>query len=500
MIFLQEKKRTWVSSLGSSSSTLVYRVSHHAKKELQQRQGQLHRTMDTRLFEAARAGNSDHLQQLLTENPFILSKTQLSAENPLNIAAAMGHVDFVKEILRLKPVFAGEVNQEGFSPMHIAAENGQVEIVKELMKVDVKLCRLEGRQKMTPFHHAAIGGRAEVIGVMLSGCPDCIEDETERGENALHLAVRNNRFEAVKKMVGWIREMNKEYLLNMKDEQGNTVLHLASWKKQRRVIEILLGSRSVSTGSFEVNAINHTGITALDVILLFPSEAGDREIVEILGSAGAMRARDTVSSTATNTHTSTDNTSTPERFCSNGNNLVEYFKFKKNRDSPSEARGTLLVIAVLVATATFQVGVSPPGGFWQDTNLPGQKNSTSSNNAHVAGQAIMATTNKVGFMLFVFFNSVGFSMSLYMLFVLTSKFPLQFELQICLLAMYCTYGTALPCVVPSNLHLFVQLTTTILSSTMSALALSVRPLARMLRKSFESGWKQSRRCRYLFTR
>uniref|UniRef100_A0A6N2ML49 PGG domain-containing protein n=1 Tax=Salix viminalis TaxID=40686 RepID=A0A6N2ML49_SALVM len=438
--------------------------------------------MDTRLFEAARAGNSDHLQQLLTENPFILSNTQLSAENPLNIAAAMGHVDFVKEILRLKPVFAGEVNQEGFSPMHIAAENGQVEIVKELMKVDVKLCRLEGRQKMTPFHHAAIGGRAEVIGVMLSGCPDCIDDETE--ENALHLAVRNNRFEAVKKMVGWIREMNKEYLLNMKDEQGNTVLHLASWKKQRRlpmkVIEIFW---KILISSFEVNAINHTGITALDVILLFPSEAGDREIVEILGSAGAMRARDTVSSTATNTHTSTDNTSTPERFCSNGNNLVEYFKFKKNRDSPSEARGTLLVIAVLVATATFQVGVSPPGGFWQDTNLPGQKNSTSSNNAHVAGQAIMATTNKVGFMLFVFFNSVF--MSLYMLFVLTSKFPLQFELQICLLAMYCTYGTALPCVVPSNLHLFVQLTTTILSSTMSALALSVRPLARMLRKSFK---------------
>ena len=192
--------------------------------------------MDTRLFEAAQTGDIDYLQQLLAENPFILNNTQLSAENPLNIAAAMGHVDFVKEIIRLKPVFSREVNQEGFSPMHIAADNGQVEIVKELMKVDIKLCRLEGRQKMTPFHHAAIRGRAEVIGLMLSGCPDCIEDETERRENALHLAVRNNRFEAIKKLVDWIREMNKEYLLNMKDEEGNTVLHLASWKKQRRVI------------------------------------------------------------------------------------------------------------------------------------------------------------------------------------------------------------------------------------------------------------------------
>ena len=193
--------------------------------------------MDTRLFEAAQRGNIDYLQRLLTENPLILNITLLSAENPLNIAADMGHVDFVKEIIKLKPVFANEVNQEGFSPTHIAAANGHVEIVKELMKVDIKLCRLEGgRQKMTPLHYAAIKGRAEVISAMLSDCPDCIVDETVRKENALHLAVKNNRFEAIKLLGDWIKGMNKEYLLNMKDEQGNTVLHLASWKKQREVI------------------------------------------------------------------------------------------------------------------------------------------------------------------------------------------------------------------------------------------------------------------------
>ncbi|KAJ6978317.1 hypothetical protein NC653_030024 [Populus alba x Populus x berolinensis] len=157
---------------------------------------------------------------------------------------------------------------------------------------------------MTPFHHAAIRGRAEVIGLMLSGCPDCIEDETERRENALHLAVRNNRFEAIKMLVDWNREMNKEYLLNKKHEQGNTALHLASWKKTR-------------PGSLEVNALNHTGITALD-----------------------------------------------------------------DRNSTSEARGTLLDIAVLVATATFIVVVNPPGGLGQDTSIPDQKNITSSNTAH----------------------------------------------------------------------------------------------------------------------
>ncbi|KAJ6893164.1 hypothetical protein NC652_027241 [Populus alba x Populus x berolinensis] len=113
---------------------------------------------------------------------------------------------------KVETSFGQRGKSRGFSPVHIAADNGHVEIVKDLMKVDVKLCRLEGRQKMTPFHHAAIRGRAEVIGLMLSGGPDCIEDETERRENALHLAVRNNRFGS-NKDVGGLEQRNEQGIL-----------------------------------------------------------------------------------------------------------------------------------------------------------------------------------------------------------------------------------------------------------------------------------------------
>ena len=44
--------------------------------------------------------------------------------------------------------------------------------------------------------------------------------------------------------------------------------------------------------------------------------------------------------------------------------FVEYFKFKKGRDSPGETRSALLVVAALVATTSFQFGVNPPGGVW----------------------------------------------------------------------------------------------------------------------------------------
>jgi len=49
---------------------------------------------------------------------------------------------------------------------------------------------------------------------MLSSCPDCIEDLTVQKETALHLAIKNNQFEAVKALVDWIRELNKEDTIN----------------------------------------------------------------------------------------------------------------------------------------------------------------------------------------------------------------------------------------------------------------------------------------------
>ncbi|KDP22491.1 hypothetical protein JCGZ_26322 [Jatropha curcas] len=191
--------------------------------------------MDTRWLGAAQTGNTDYLHQLLVENPLILNNIALfSSENPLHIASTAGHVDFVKEILRLKPEFAEEINQYGFSPMHMAAANGHVEIVRELVKVDRGLCRLEGKDEKTPLHCAAIKGRTDIISVILLSCPDSVEDVTVQGETALHLAVKSSQFQAVKVLVDWIREMNREDILSPKDELGNTVLHIAAWKKQRQ--------------------------------------------------------------------------------------------------------------------------------------------------------------------------------------------------------------------------------------------------------------------------
>lgn len=76
----------------------------------------------------------------------------------------------------------------------------------------------------------------------------------------------------------------------------------------------------------------------------------------------------------------------------------------------------------------------------------------------------MGTNSEVTFALFMVFNSMDFSMSLSMINILTSKFPLQFELQICLVALFFTYNTAMTCIAPSSIRDFTIIMKSVLSS------------------------------------
>jgi hypothetical protein len=48
------------------------------------------------------------------------------------------------------------------------------------------------------------------------------------------------------------------------------------------------------------------------------------------------------------------------------------FQYDEVRDSPSDARNVLLVVVALIAAVTFQAGVNPPGGVWQEGDRVGR--------------------------------------------------------------------------------------------------------------------------------
>lgn len=197
-----------------------------------------------------------------------------------------------------------------------------------------------------------------------------------------------------------------------------------------------------------MNSSNERGLTPLDVLGLFQSEAGEREIEEMLRENGAMRARES----QTISQETTTRVNEESRSRSPAKKLLDYFKYDTIKDSPGSVRNTLLVLAVLIATATYQAVLSPPGGVWQDDD---SRTGINKGTPHVAGESIMVYHNPKSYRIFLICNSFGFFTSLHMINFLTIGFPMRFELQVSMTSLIFTYNTCMMAIAPRLSTLFV---------------------------------------------
>ncbi|KAL6513547.1 hypothetical protein OROGR_021033 [Orobanche gracilis] len=459
------------------------------------------------LTEAAGAGDVEKLHNLIRDNPFLFRAANLAegdGTSPLHIACMGGHIDFTKQVLNLNPGSALELNRDGFTPLHIASASGDTEIVRELLEVGSRdLCMVRGKEMRIPLHYAVVRGRIEVIRMLLSVCPDSVREVSARGESCFHLAVKNNQFEAFKVLYEHVVSSsdNGECILNERDERGNTILHLAASRKQYEVIDLMLDAHFGYKYKLEVNALNRKGLTPLDVLI---SEGGDPDIEEMLRLSDSitnqeMRPFPPRDPPHSNRFEQEQTGHTRHhRPKSASKKLRDYFKYDITRDSPGKARDTLLVIAILIATATYQAVLSPPGGVWQDDFRAEGENTTTTTNlsgrpkeprSHTAGQAVMGTQMPIPYGLFLVFNSFGFYMSLHMMDFLTLGLPLQFELRAALFALIATYDVCMAAITPrGGILVFFNVLSMILPVVMPLLTKVVRD------------FKEGRRCELPSTR
>ena len=105
------------------------------------------------------------------------------------------------------------------------------------------LClRAEMSQKgINPLHYAGKTDNIDLLATFLSVCPDAIEDVTNQNETALHIALKYDKLDAFKLLVGWLGQNKtknariwERTILNWKDEEGNTVLHIAVSNNQHQ--------------------------------------------------------------------------------------------------------------------------------------------------------------------------------------------------------------------------------------------------------------------------
>ncbi|KAL3738997.1 hypothetical protein ACJRO7_020399 [Eucalyptus globulus] len=328
--------------------------------------------MERRMLEAARKGNVHELEDLISSNELILEEMDLegAGHTPLHVACVAGHLDFVRELLKRMPKLAEKVNTDGFSPLHIAAARGDVEIVRELLTVGPHLCSVKGRERRIPLHYAAANGKVDVMKVLLAASPESVEETTAREETMLHLAVKNNRFDAVVVLVDHLKQHKKEQVINWKDHKGNTALHLAAAGKNFEVVNFLLFKHDVEFEVVEVNAVNNSGLTPLDVSTPSRREAGDREIREILVRAGAEHGRgrsnlpasspvpDDNNFDGANSHQAAGEE--PVKDAPQSSPRSQLKNSNEEKESFGDIRNALLVVAALIASATYQSVLQPP--------------------------------------------------------------------------------------------------------------------------------------------
>lgn len=170
----------------------------------------------------------------------------------------------------------------------------------------------------------------------------------------------------------------------------------------------------------DVNAINRKGYTALDVVESDASNSGALQIVPALEEAGARRCDqlppmsphdiqpigDTSPISAQSSVPRRAPRESPSRHHHRRNRRRREKQIELQTEGLRNARKTIIVVAVLIATVTFAAGINPPGGFNQ-----------------VSGKSLVG--KQTSFKVFMVCNIVALFLSLGIVIFLVSIIPFR---------------------------------------------------------------------------
>ncbi|CAH2071052.1 unnamed protein product [Thlaspi arvense] len=156
---------------------------------------------------------------------------------------------------------------------------------------------------------------------------------------------------AFKVLLGWVKRVNKEGILHWKDEDGNIVFHIAASINQTEFMRLL-------PKTAKNKAKNLDGKTAMDILRTHQSP----RFPKARRFFHNVRERLPCRSTMTLAGYLSKNLS----FIEKRNNLLGLSNLCMTGDmsiNSSNRRDAILVVTILIVTATYQAGLSPPGGF-----------------------------------------------------------------------------------------------------------------------------------------
>ncbi|KAK8277617.1 hypothetical protein V6Z11_D10G285500 [Gossypium hirsutum] len=301
--------------------------------------------MDERLRTAARTGNVSDLYSLIEIDGNALKQfdEEEFVETPLHIAAEEGYcIRFAMEMMSLKPSFASKLNKQGLTPLHLAVTKGHTSMVLRFLEINKDLARVKGKNGKTPLHIITeVGNHNGLLDRVLEICPQSIRDVTVENRNALHIAVENDRLDVLRVLLQTLRKTDcYRDVVNQKDQDGNTALHLAAFHNQPEMLKLLLNCNA------DQHATNQAGLMALDIA----DQNHNEDSITVLRGCfipGVSNFKHKL-----------------EKQVRKASSLISH----EIDNISGEDRNALLVILGLLLTATFQASLSPPGGVWQGDN------------------------------------------------------------------------------------------------------------------------------------
>lgn len=260
------------------------------------------------VYKACRDGDANELQKLLDQHKSVFFKDK-EERSLLHIASANGHTQ-ICEILLKKGWNINETDKNGQTPLHFAARHQRTQVVSFLISRQAEVNQKDKEGK-TAFAYAYKAGFASITQLLLpliksthmdelliiaasQGDVNFMQDllngeanavklikhtKNELGQNLIHIATQHGQSKVIDLLADRLKSKpHRLYeMINHKDRQRMTALHIACKNNNLKLAKILIQHRA----KLEVrDAQGHTP-------LLLAGQYGDWNLVHYLANKGA---------------------------------------------------------------------------------------------------------------------------------------------------------------------------------------------------------------------
>lgn len=293
------------------------------------------------LYLAIEAKYWDIVRLMLNSIPTTIHRVELLKKGKpvMHAVIKARNMEILKVMLEKCSALVDTFDEEGRTPLSYAAYIGNLEGVQYLLEKFRGEAFKKGKDGCFPIHWASRGGQIPVVEELTSSSTISRDLLSDKGQNILHMAAGNGRSDMLKYLLEDMLKRHKELAqcaINLRDEDGNTPLHLAVINKHPKVVYVMTQYKQV-----QLSLENKDGCSPLDAALNY---SGFNTLMEerltwlALTYAGASRS----------SHSCTLYKKTEDPDLSN--------KYK-------DRINTLQLMATLVATVTFAAAFTPPGGY-----------------------------------------------------------------------------------------------------------------------------------------